>query len=256
MAAVAHAPTRGRWWRSSAILLAVGGSVEFYPESATGGVGESPRIGYATAIEPAESDSVADVAADATGSLWVVGSTGNMAFPITDDAADPVRAAFDDGYVAKLDPDGTAGLRDLPRRQRRQLHRRRGRRRGRERLHRRHHDLDRLPDHGWGGAGHGARRCRRRLRRQAGQRRPTAARDLLWRHRLRVVSGARLPGGQRRARAGRRALRPHRLDQLDAVPAPVAPNARASTPTGCWCASIATCDRAGDASSAARSSTR
>jgi hypothetical protein len=29
-----------------------------------------------------------------------------MAFPITDDAADPVRAAFDDGYVAKLDPDG------------------------------------------------------------------------------------------------------------------------------------------------------
>jgi len=106
MAGVAHASTRGHWWKGSAILLALGGWVDVYPESARGGVGAGPRIGYATAIDQ-QSDSVADVATDATGSLWVVGSTGNMAFPITDDAADPVRAAFDDGYVAKLDPAGT-----------------------------------------------------------------------------------------------------------------------------------------------------
>ncbi|MFN8643371.1 MAG: SBBP repeat-containing protein [Candidatus Binatia bacterium] len=87
------------------MLLAVGGWVGLQPVAVRGGAGSAPRIAYATAIDQ-RSDSVADVAADAAGNLWLVGSTANLAFPITSDAADPVRAMYDDGYVAKLDADG------------------------------------------------------------------------------------------------------------------------------------------------------
>lgn len=65
-----------------------------------------PQVTYATRID-ALTDSVVDAAVDAAGNLWLTGMTASMQFPITEDAADPVRSAIDDGYVVKLAPDGT-----------------------------------------------------------------------------------------------------------------------------------------------------
>lgn len=64
-----------------------------------------PHVTYSTAIDQ-QTDSVAAIAVDAAGNLWLAGSTNNAAFPITDDAADDSYSSFDDGYVVKLDADG------------------------------------------------------------------------------------------------------------------------------------------------------
>jgi hypothetical protein len=64
-----------------------------------------PHVTYSTAIDQ-QTDSVAAIAVDAAGNLWLAGSTNNAAFPITDDAADDSHSGSDDGYVAKLDAAG------------------------------------------------------------------------------------------------------------------------------------------------------
>src|SRR5262249_54276961 len=48
----------------------------------------------------------ADAEVDGSGNLWVVGTTTSDVFPVTDDAYDATKAAFDDGYVVKLDSQG------------------------------------------------------------------------------------------------------------------------------------------------------
>lgn len=64
-----------------------------------------PQVGYATKI-----DSISNVALDAdvdsNGNLWLVGTTTNAQFPVTDDAIYPGKNEFDDGYVVKLDAQG------------------------------------------------------------------------------------------------------------------------------------------------------
>lgn len=64
-----------------------------------------PQIEYATRVD-AITDNVVDAAVDAAGNLWMVGVTPNPSFPITGDAADPVRSTLDDNYVVRLNAAG------------------------------------------------------------------------------------------------------------------------------------------------------
>jgi hypothetical protein len=64
-----------------------------------------PSVGYLTEVDD-QTDSVVDIAADAQGNLWMVGTTPNADFPVTDDAIESVKSTSDDGYVVKLDAQG------------------------------------------------------------------------------------------------------------------------------------------------------
>jgi hypothetical protein len=64
-----------------------------------------PSVSYLTEIDNS-TDSVVDVAVDGAGNLWMVGTTANPQFPVTDDALEMEKSSLDDGYVVKLDAQG------------------------------------------------------------------------------------------------------------------------------------------------------
>lgn len=68
----------------------------------------APRIDYRAVLSAASGSVVSDLAVDADGSVWVVGTTTNHLLPVTDGAVDTQFDAgdFDEGYVLKLDPAG------------------------------------------------------------------------------------------------------------------------------------------------------
>jgi hypothetical protein len=85
-------------------MVIAGGCVGLQAEGVDGG-DVAPRITYSTAIEQ-QTDHASGAAVDAEGNLWLVGGTASDDFPVTSDAADPVRSAFDDVYVVRLDAAG------------------------------------------------------------------------------------------------------------------------------------------------------
>ena len=62
---------------------------------------------YATYLGGGNSDQGSNIAVDATGAAYIVGLTQSRDFPIQS-AVQPTLAGEDDGFVAKLTPDGTA----------------------------------------------------------------------------------------------------------------------------------------------------
>lgn len=62
---------------------------------------------YSTLIGGSSSDSVASVEVDAQGSAYLVGSTSSADFPTTPGVLDRTLGTSNDGYVARLTPDGS-----------------------------------------------------------------------------------------------------------------------------------------------------
>ncbi|MGH7531585.1 MAG: SBBP repeat-containing protein, partial [Gemmatimonadales bacterium] len=62
---------------------------------------------YSTYLGGADDDDNEDIAIDGTGSVYVVGLTASVNFPVTAGAIQPTMRGLTDGFVSKLDPSGS-----------------------------------------------------------------------------------------------------------------------------------------------------
>lgn len=99
MRAQFRSSSRDSWlpWPMLLLVVAFGGEAE-----------AAPRIDYQALFSPAAGYVVSDLAVDADGSVWVVGTTTDHLLPVTATAVDTQFDAgdFDEGYVLKFDPTG------------------------------------------------------------------------------------------------------------------------------------------------------
>ena len=69
---------------------------------------DGSALGYSTYLGGSSSDSASAIAVDASGSAYITGSTSSLNFPVSAGAFQPALAGYQNAFVTKLNPTGSA----------------------------------------------------------------------------------------------------------------------------------------------------